>query len=108
MRFFDDVPNIMYFCSMNARKDKIKASRAQLNQQLLHEEDKQVKTQSTWKENLGKYLIDISKYVVTGVVIASLFQDVTDKTLIYALGVVIALSTLISGLILTNKKKEEK
>ena len=35
-------------------------------------------------------------------------EKVTDKTLIYALGVVIALSTLISGLILTNKKKEDK
>lgn len=34
---------------------------------------KQIKHQGRWKENLGKYLIDISKYIVTGVVIASLF-----------------------------------
>ena len=93
---------------MNARKDKIKATRTQLNKQLSHGDDKQVKTHSTWKENLGKYLIDISKYVVTGVVIASLFQDVTDRTIIYALGVIIALSTLVTGLILTNKKLEDK
>ena len=56
---------------------------------------KQIKHQGRWKENLGKYLIDISKYIVTGVVIASLFQDVSDKTLIYSLGVILALSTLI-------------
>ena len=51
---------------------------------------KQIKHQGRWKENLGKYLIDISKYIVTGVVIASLFQDVSDKTLIYSLGVILA------------------
>ena len=26
-----------------------------------------------WKEKLGAYLIDVSKYVLTGIVIASLF-----------------------------------
>ena len=39
-----------------------------------------------WKEKLGNYLIDISKYVLTGIVIASLFKDVEDKRfLIYTL-----------------------
>ena len=28
-----------------------------------------------WKEKLGNYLIDISKYVLTGIVISSLFKD---------------------------------
>ena len=37
-----------------------------------------------WKEKLGNYLIDISKYIFTGVVIASLFKDMGDnKWLIY-------------------------
>jgi uncharacterized membrane protein YraQ (UPF0718 family) len=65
---------------------------------------KQIRHQGRWKENLGKYLIDISKYIVTGVVIASLFQDVSDKTLIYSLGVILALSTLVVGLTLTNNQ----
>ena len=60
----------------------------------------------TWKENLGKYLIDISKYVVTGVLIASLFKDIDDKTLIYILSSIVALIALIVGLVLTNKKKK--
>ena len=62
-----------------------------------------------WKEKLGNYLIDISKYIFTGVVIASLFKDMGDnKWLIYGLGFTSALLALILGLILTNKKKEEK
>ena len=32
-----------------------------------------------WKEKLGGYLIDVSKYVLTGVVIASLFKDMGDR-----------------------------
>ena len=28
-----------------------------------------------WKEKIGNYLIDISKYVLTGVVIAAFFKD---------------------------------
>ena len=32
-----------------------------------------------WKEKLGNYLIDISKYIFTGVVIASLFKDMEDN-----------------------------
>lgn len=62
-----------------------------------------------WKEKLGNYLIDISKYVITGVVISSLFKDFGDsKVLIYGLGFTAALMALIAGLILTNKKGKEK
>ena len=62
-----------------------------------------------WKEKLGNYLIDISKYVVTGVVISSLFKDLGEsKFLIYGTGMIFSILTLISGLILTNKRKERK
>jgi hypothetical protein len=61
-----------------------------------------------WKEKFGKYLIDISKYVLTGVVISSLFKDFGEsKFLVYGTGVLISILTLISGLLLTNKKKGE-
>lgn len=63
------------------------------------------KESGMWKENLGKYLIDISKYVVTGVIIASTFKDLDDKYLVYILSAVVAIIALIVGLILTNKKK---
>lgn len=61
-----------------------------------------------WKENLGKYFLDISKYVITGIVITSLFQDAGDRTWVYSLGVILGLSTLIVGLTLTNNQKKEE
>ena len=63
---------------------------------------------NTWLENLGKYLLDISKYVITGVVIASLFKDVEDKSAIYLIGTSVAVATLNVGLVLTNKKKKKE
>ena len=65
-----------------------------------------------WKEKLGNYLIDVSKYVLTGVVISSLFKDFGDsKVLIYTMGIITSVLALVVGLILTNKtdkNKEEK
>ena len=58
------------------------------------------------REKLSNYLIDISKYVMTGVVIASLVKDLDDnRPLIYVCGLLIALSALCVGLLLTDKKK---
>ncbi|MBQ6769989.1 MAG: hypothetical protein IJP44_03290 [Bacteroidales bacterium] len=69
------------------------------------EQKSEQKSGGAWKENLGKYLIDISKYIVTGVIIASIFKDLDDKYVIYILSAFVALIALIVGLILTNKKK---
>ena len=61
-----------------------------------------------WKEKLGAYLIYVSKYVLTGIVIASLFKDLGEsKLLIYVLGLLVACSTLLAGLVLSNKKEEK-
>ena len=68
-------------------------------------EEQKVKDSGTWKENLGKYLIDISKYVVTGVIIASTFKDLDDKFLVYIFSAIVAIIALVVGLVLTNKKK---
>ena len=62
-----------------------------------------------WQEKLGNYLIDISKYVLTGVVISTLFKDFGEsKFFIYGTGIIVALLSLIFGLFLTNKRKENK
>lgn len=61
-----------------------------------------------WKEKLGGYLIDVSKYVLTGVVIASLFKDMGDsKLLVYGIGLLIASTSLLSGLLLSNKREKK-
>lgn len=60
------------------------------------------------KEKLGNYLIDVSKYVFTGVVITSLVQDLENsRWLIYLLGIISSLLALLVGLVLTNKKEEK-
>ena len=62
-----------------------------------------------WQEKLGNYLIDISKYVLTGIVISTLFKDFGDsKFFIYGTGIVVSILSLVFGLFLANKKKEDK
>lgn len=66
----------------------------------------EMKAGKTRREKLSNYLIDISKYVMTGVVIASLFKDLNDnRVIIYVVGLFIATTALCAGLILTDKKK---
>ena len=62
-----------------------------------------------WKDKLGNYLINVSKYVFTGVVISSFFRDYGDsKFLIYGVGAMVSALILVAGLLLLNKKKEDK
>lgn len=91
---------------MTARREKSKPQKPQINKQLkeVQEEPKLIDS-GTWKENLGKYLIDISKYVVTGVMITSIFKDIEDQLFIYVFAFLLAIPALIVGLVLTNKKK---
>ena len=92
---------------MTRRREKAKPQ-PQLNRQLEQSAaPQQPRKQGRWKENLGKYLLDVSKYVLTGVVITSLFGSVDDYFVIYALGTLTVLITLLVGLILTNNKVEE-
>ena len=61
---------------MNAKREKSKPQKPQLNSQLeMMMEQKKPVMVNTWIENLGKYLLDISKFVTTGVVIASLLKE---------------------------------
>ena len=60
-----------------------------------------------WVEKLGTYFLDVSKYILTGVVIASMFKDFDNKILIYIVGLILSILCLIVGLILTNKKEKK-
>ena len=61
-----------------------------------------------WKEKLGNYLIDVSKYFLTGVFVASLVKDLEEiRWLIYVLSESVAAVLLLLGLILTNKKEDK-
>ena len=91
---------------MTTKREKSKPQKPQINKRLEPPtEPPKPKDYGTWKENLGKYLIDISKYVVTGVMISSIFKDLEDQFFVYVFAFLLAIPALIVGLVLTNKKK---
>jgi len=62
-----------------------------------------------WKEKFGNYLIDISKYVLTGIVISSFFRDFEGSSfLIYGVGILTSVVFLVLGLVIISTKKEDK
>ena len=91
---------------MTTRREKSKPQKPQLNSQLemMMEQDKPKVNQR--KEKLANFLIDVAKYVFTGVIITSLFKDVADKAILYVVGMAIVVLTLWGGLLLTSKRKE--
>lgn len=59
-------------------------------------------------EKLCTYTLDVSKYILTGVVIASMFKEFADKVMMYAIGLFAATVLLIAGLIFSGKSEKEK
>ena len=58
-----------------------------------------------WKEKLSSFLIDVAKYILTAVLVASLVKDFgEDKMLVYFLGSGGAIALLVGGLMLSNKE----
>ena len=57
------------------------------------------------KEKVGGYLFDVSKYVLTAVLVTMFFNDISSsKLMTYAIGAVVALGTLIWGIVFYNDK----
>ena len=93
---------------MTARREKSKPQKPQVNKQLeAVEAVEQKPIVNQRKEKFADFLIDVAKYVFTGVVITSLFNDVTDKTVLYVVGLFIVIITLWIGLLLTSKRKDK-
>ena len=62
-----------------------------------------------WNKELGKYMIDVSKYFLTAIFAMSLIKDLEGKRwLIYILSGSVALLLLVCGLILTRDKDKEE
>jgi hypothetical protein len=89
---------------MSTRRERAKAPTAKLNKQLEAAEI-QMPKENLRKEKLANFLIDVAKYVFTGVIITSLFNDVSDKTILYVVGMFIVIVALWIGLLLTNVRK---
>ena len=92
---------------MTTRREKSKPQKPQLNKQLEATEEPPKLVVNQRKEKFADFLIDVAKYVFTGVIITSLFNDMTDKTTLYFAGMFIVLISLTVGLVLTNKRKDK-
>ena len=61
-----------------------------------------------WKEKLGNYLIDLSKYFFTGVFVSSLLKNMEGlEILIQIVCFTVTIVFLLIGLVLTEKTKED-
>lgn len=57
------------------------------------------------RKELGKWLLDIAKYITTAVILTSLFSGVEQKWIIYVGGLIAVFLTLGMGLLLMRDKK---
>ena len=60
------------------------------------------------KKELGKWLMDIAKYITTAVVLTSIFSELEQKWIVYAGGAFAILATLFAGLWLVRDKQKEE
>ena len=60
------------------------------------------------KTEFGKWLMDIAKYMVTALLLSTVFAEMSDPIILYMV-VILSLTVLIIGLYWVNEgKKEEK
>lgn len=60
------------------------------------------------KKELGKWLMDIAKYLTTAVLLSSVFNDIQESIVIYIIVSVSIVLTLTAGLWLVKERKEEE
>ena len=61
---------------------------------------------NTMRKELGKWLMDIAKYITTAVMLTSIFGDVREKWIIYIGGSLAIVLTLLAGLWLVRDNKK--
>lgn len=59
------------------------------------------------RKELGKWLLDIAKYIVTAVILTTVFEDLNASWAVYILGLTSVVITLLIGLYLIKDKKEK-
>jgi hypothetical protein len=58
------------------------------------------------KKELGKWLLDVAKYVATAVLISSFLGNLNPKWIMYLSGSIVVISLLIVGFWLINKSNK--
>ena len=92
---------------MTTRREKSKPQKPQINKQLEAAQTEQKPQVNHRQEKFADFMIDVAKYVLTGVIITSLFNDLQDRVVLYAVGLFIVVIALWIGLMLTNKRKDK-
>ncbi len=59
------------------------------------------------QKELGKWLMDVSKYIATAVIISSFFNQVKSTWLLYLVGMIAVATLLAVGLRLTTLPKKQ-
>ncbi|GHT25928.1 hypothetical protein AGMMS4957_21280 [Bacteroidia bacterium] len=70
-----------------------------------------MKLKKKWEQGrnvVSNWIIDISKYVMTGVVLTSVFKDFESKSLLYIVGILISCIGLLIGIIVKTDKEDKK
>ena len=60
------------------------------------------------KEEIGKWLMDIAKYVLTAILITSLFEGLEDLWITYIIAFITTAVTFMAGIVLLKKKQKEE
>ena len=63
------------------------------------------KTQKKGWSALANWLIDVSKYLMTGVILSSVFKDIENKFMLYTVGLIFSIAILIVGILIKNKEE---
>ena len=92
---------------MTTRREKTKLQKPQPNKQLETTQESPKPQVNHRQEKFADFMIDVAKYVLTGVIITSLFNDLQDRVALYAVGLFIVVIALWIGLLLTNKRKDK-
>lgn len=58
------------------------------------------------REKFGDWLLDVSKYVATAVILSTAFGSVTEKWVIYIGGAFAVVTSLVFGLLLVRGKRK--
>ncbi|MFR0996081.1 MULTISPECIES: DUF6722 family protein [Parabacteroides] len=58
------------------------------------------------RKEIGKWLMDVAKYVATAVLITSFLGEIQEKWIVYTIGILTVISCLAIGLFLIKERKE--
>ena len=62
----------------------------------------------TIQKEVGKWLMDVAKYIATAVVITSIFGGMVNKGWVVAVGLISIILMLVCGVVLINQSKSEQ